>query len=341
MLQNWIRPLNKDQYSAFTQNGNTIGAKTSFFTLNTLIPEKSIALVGLNEVSSQKIRNQIYQFQPTSHPIHITDLGHIRNRSEDFLTSLIAELQESNITTILIGLSTPVINAQIQGMRALEKPSKLCLIDNKPHSGLISARNAEALESLALIGTQKHLFQEKTWIEYSSLEKINMGTLKNDLIEAEPALRDCNALSFSIEAINKNDAPGQRGLSNTKLSAYEACQLMHYAGFNQSLSSIAFSNYLPELDQHSMTANLIAQMIWYYLDATSMSLPDHPSHQNNTQNFSVLLEEHNLNISFVKSLASGKWWIKRDEGKYISCSENDYRLACANAISPRLSHIFF
>lgn len=341
MLQNWIRPLNEDQYSAFAKQDNTIGAKTSFFSPNTLMPEKSIAFVGLNEVSSQKIRNQIYQFQPTSNRVHITDLGHIRNQSEDFLTSLIAELQESNITTILFGLSTPVINAQIQGMRALERPSKLCLIDNMPHTGLISGRNAGALESLALLGPQKHLFHKKPWAEYSSPEMINMGTLKNDLIEAEPSLRDCNALSFSIQSINKKDAPGQRDISNTKLSAYEACQLMHYAGFNQSLSSIAFSSYLPELDQYSITANLIAQMIWYYLDATSMSLPDHPGHQSNTQSFSVVLEQHDLSISFVKSLASGKWWIKGDDGKFISCSEKDYRLACANAISPRLSHIFF
>jgi hypothetical protein len=340
MLQNWIRPLNEVQYRDFTQIENTICSKTTFFNAQKSIPNKSIVFVGLNAVAAQKIRKQLYQFQPTTNPIEITDLGQIRNRSEDFLTGLLSELQESQIKAILFGSAGQILNAQIQTLRALENGSKFCLVDPAPKAESMTKRNFDSLNKLVLIGTQKHLFQKQSWKDQEALEAINMGTLKNELIEAEPALRDSRAVSFSVEAINKIEAPGQRGNSNSKLTAYEACQLMHYLGFNRDLNSLAFTGYLPEFDKHDITANLIAQLIWYYLDAASMSVPDSPVKGNNTQSFSVILDQLDLNISFVKSLSSGKWWIQTPVGDYVSCSEKDYQLACSNKLSPRLSNIF-
>lgn len=340
MLQNWIRPLSEDEYSKFRVGEGKLFEEISFFSPEDSIGQHSIALLGINDVGSLKIRKQIYQFGPLSHHIDIIDLGMARNQSEDFLTGILRELSQSKITAIIFGMQGSMLNAQILGTGKTRDPRSLAVVDIAPGDTLITEKNLRKTDRITLIGTQKHIFSPQRWIDHPGIETIRMGILKEDILESEPALRDANAVSFSIQSVNKREAPAQRNISNTKLTAYDACQLMHFLGFNQHLNSLAFTHYVPELDIQDITAHLIAQMIWYYLDARSMRTNDLPGEKDSVREFSVVLEEFGFNISFVKSKVSGKWWIRTEDGKYVSCSEKDFQLARSNTLSARVFQLF-
>ena len=340
MLQNWIKPIDKEQFLKVRPDEEALPCYTSFFQADEPIDNHSVALLGLNEVASLKIRTQLYQFNRLSGSINFIDLGIARNQTEEFLTGLLTELRQSKITSIVFGTPDHILNAQILSNREIQGPLSLGIVDVAPEYHAIDAGHMELLDRIVLMGTQKHLFRSQQWSANPRLEVIRMGILKNEILEAEPALRDCQALSFSIRSLNKREAPAQRNISNTKISAYEACQLMHFLGFNENLNSIAFTHYVPELDMQDMTAHLIAQMIWYYLDARSLSIADNPEKKQDVQEFSVVLDQFGLNVSFVKSLTSGKWWIKTEDGNYIPCTQKDYELACSNTLSPRVFHLY-
>jgi hypothetical protein len=285
-------------------------------------------------------RQLLYQFNRLTGNINFIDLGNARNPSEEFLTGLLTELRQSKITSIVFGTPGHLLNAQILCNREVPGTRSLGIIDVAPERRAIDENHLEFLDRLVLMGTQKHLFNTTEWSGFPGLEVIRMGLIKNEILESEPALRNCQALSFSIRSLNKKEAPAQRHLSNTKITAYEACQLMHFLGFNEHLNSIVFTHYVPELDMQDMTAHLIAQMIWYYLDARSLSISDNPEKKKDVQEFSVILDEFGMHISFVKSLTSGKWWIRTEQGEYVPCTQKDYELARMNTLSPRVFQLF-
>ncbi len=340
MLQNWIRPVNREQFLKIRSDEQALTAYTTFFQADDPIEHHTVALIGLNEVASLKIRSQLYQFNRLSGKINFIDLGLARNLTEEFLTGLLTELSQSKITSIVFGTHDHILNAQILSNREVPGTKSLGIVDVAPEHNAIDDKHAKLLDKIVLIGTQKHLFNHQPWAHHPGLEVIRMGILKNEILESEPALRDCQAISFSIRSLNKKEAPAQRNISNTKISAYEACQLMHFLGFNEKLNSIAFTHYVPELDMQDMTAHLIAQMIWYYLDARSLSISEKPEEKQDVQEYSVILDQFDIHISFIKSLSSGKWWIRTESGNYVPCTLKDYELARSNMLSPRVFQLF-
>jgi formiminoglutamase len=124
------------------------------------------------------------------------------------------------------------------------------------------------------------------------------------------------------------------------------CQIMRYAGMSDKLSALGIFEYNPKLDRHSQTSQLIAQMIWYFIDGYYSRKQDFPSDKKKDfMKFTVTLKEFKDHIIFYKSRKSDRWWMEvpikaRLKTRYerhhmVPCSHKDYKTACRNTIPDR------
>ena len=105
---------------------------------------------------------------------------------------------------------------------------------------------------------------------------IRLGTLRSNLVVAEPFLRDAHLVSMDISAVKQSEAPGTRFSSPNGLLAEEACQLARYAGLSEQVSCFGIFEVNPKYDNHDQTAHLAAQaagISWRDLPSEKVRFP--------------------------------------------------------------------
>jgi hypothetical protein len=173
-------------------------------------------------------------------------------------------------------------------------------------------------------------------------ETNRLGTMKGNMELTEPLIRNANLLSFDIAAIRAADAPGVKNASPNGFNGEEACRMTRYAGMSFKLSSIGFFEYNPHYDINSRTANLIAEMIWYFIDGFSNRKDDIPTVDSTEfTRYNVQIGD-NQDIVFLCHKITGKWWMdiqiipSFDETHarhhFIPCAKEDYDQAMRNEL---------
>jgi len=71
---------------------------------------------------------------------------------------------------------------------------------------------------------------------------------------------------FDLNAIKHSDAPGTKKIQPNGLTGEEACQLSRYSGISDATQCFGIFEYEPSIDEQGITAKVIAQMVWYFLD---------------------------------------------------------------------------
>jgi hypothetical protein len=159
----------------------------------------------------------------------------------------------------------------------------------------------------------------------------------------EPILRDANVFSFDINAIRYADAPGQTMASPNGLYSEEACQIARYAGTRDCLQIAGFFNLVPERDLSSNSSNLMAQIVWHFIEGFHSRKPEDPTDDTDDFNhFIVDMADINISITFFQSRVSARWWMEISDfencrgSKYIvPCDEDDYKKASQGDIPDR------
>ena len=170
-----------------------------------------------------------------------------------------------------------------------------------------------------------------------------MGILKQHVELTEPLIRNANIVSFDMGAIRAADAPGVKNASPNGFNGDDACQMTRYAGLNFKLSSIGFFEYNPHYDINSRTANLIAEMIWYFIEGFSSRQDDLPTQDSEDfKRYNVQIGDGEENVIFLCHKVTGKWWIdmsymhaddpRYERHHYIPCSVEDYEQAMRNEL---------
>ena len=160
-----------------------------------------------------------------------------------------------------------------------------------------------------------------------------VGSVKENIDEMEPVLRNSNMLSFDVTAIANAYAPANT-VSPNGFTGEEACVLMRYAGMSPNISSIGIYGYNTEHDKDELTAKQIAQMIWYILDGRSRGRREAMLDEKDSFNeYHTIFAE--VETVFLQSKKTGRWWMQLPDKKYIACSYKDYLLASSNEIPER------
>jgi len=380
-IEIYFEPISPDlsAYAEETVNfyvGNLIDPFTKIGQFPDL-SETKIALFGVNEdrkslkntgcaEAPDKVREQLYPLLSHWNNIKIADLGNIRqgNSVEDTyfaVKEVVATLIRQNILPIIIGGSQDLTYANYLAYQNIGRLINIAAIDSVFDLGQEEEElNAHSYLSRIILYQPNFLFNytnigyQSYFVNSDALQlmkklffEINrLGNIRANITETEPMVRNAELVTFDISAIRAADAPGSYYAGPNGLSGEEACHICRYAGMNDKLTSIGFYEYNPAYDIRNQTAQLVAQMIWYFLDGYANRQNDIPDkNSSDFIQYRVWLEDYKEELLFMKSKKTDRWWIdipvKRKTGKgklkypYTPCSYADYQQALNQELPDR------
>ena len=333
-----------------------------------------LALVGVKEErgavdnhgcadGADYIRKAFYQLFNHWPEIKIVDIGNVKTGQEVSdtyyaLNQVLTELFKHHILPIVIGGSQDMTYTMYQVYEATGKLVNIAAIDPlfdlgndneglNSHSYLshIILHQPNFLFNFTNIGYQSYYVSKENidLMKQLLFDTYRLGVLRPKIDLTEPLIRNANILSIDMAAFRANDAPGVKNASPNGFFGEDACKMTRYAGLNYKLSSIGFFEYNPHYDINSRTANLIAEMIWYFVDGFSARQNDIPTTDSTDfKRYNVQIGEGEENVIFLCHKVTGKWWIDMsfmhaDDPRYerhhfIPCSKEDYDQAMNNEL---------
>ncbi len=358
MLNHWLKPLSLDLFTDLEEWH--FGKKITIHTEGGKLDLKTtkIAIVGINEAEADAVRTILYALSFPFSKLNITDLGNMRKQDPSFIIPLLTELLQSDIVPVLIGYSETNILSQFQAFHARKNSVNLAIIDEKIRFSPFSQSENLFLQTilednhlfnLSFLGFQSHYADPSVLsvLEKRNFELIRLGKLRAGLEDIEPIIRDADLVSFNLAAIKMSDAPGQLNGSPSGLTSEEACQIARYAGMSDKLTSFSIYGYRKNLDSlDQATAQVVAQMIWYFADGFYNRKQDFPIQKafNQLMQYIVHVKSFDEQLTFWRSNKSGRWWMeipvktrkKHVRHRLIPCSYNDYLQACNDDLPERL-----
>lgn len=176
-------------------------------------------------------------------------------------------------------------------------------------------------------------------------ETYRVGFMRQDIIEVEPIVRNADMVSIDISAVRRPDAPGCPHSSSNGFYGEEICQVAKYAGVSDKLTSFGIYEYDPTLDYGNQTSQLIAHIMWYFVEGFLNRCDDAQfKNKQDYRQYSIQVSGALDELVFYCSKKTGRWWVvvplihkekDRVQQYFLPCSKRDYELACEDVISQR------
>lgn len=356
---------------------NTFGETLTIYRDEEDFPELEgyqLALIGIKEErgaidnhgcadGANHIRKAFYRLFNHWEEIKMVDLGNVKTGQEISdtyyaLNQVLTELLKQHILPMVIGSSQDMTYPMYQVYEPTGKLVNITAIDplfdvGNDNEGL----NSHSYLSHIILHQPNYLFNftnigyQSYYVDKENIELMKqllfdtyrLGILKPHIELTEPLIRNANILSIDMGAFRAADAPGVKNASPNGFNGEDACRMTRYAGLNFKLSSIGFFEYNPHYDINSRTANLIAEMIWYFIDGYSLRQDDMPTPDSvDFKRYNVQIGEGEENVIFLCHKITGKWWIdmsfmhaddpRYERHHYIPCSKEDYDQAMNNEL---------
>ncbi|MDR3680356.1 MAG: formimidoylglutamase [Flavipsychrobacter sp.] len=299
------------------------------------------------------IREELYKLYNWHSDITIADVGNIMEGAtmEDTYAALAMVLNEIYLagkTAIILGGSHDLTLQQYNVFKKAEKMIHVTVADmlvdldetegTTDRSYLMELLTGEPnfVEHYNHIGFQSYYAHPKMLetMDKMRFDFFRLGRARESMEEMEPVLRNSQVFSFDINAIRYSDAPVNINGSPNGFTGDEACMLTRYAGMSSKLQSVGIYGYHGTNDAHGMTAKLISQMIWYFIDGYHVRRMEATLDQENEfVTFHVTFTDNDT--VFLKSKRTNRWWMKLPGRDYVPCSYNDYLVASRDEIPER------
>ncbi len=361
MLNNWLRPVSTQLIKGIHELTDDRFGKNILIYKDDLpdLKKIKIAIIGIDNTEADKVRKSLYSLSYPFQKLAIADLGNIRKKDHSFLVPVIEELVTSGIFPVIIGKKTASVIAQYLAYQSQGQLVNLAFIDEtikysfdseKTVLNQVADKKDSYLFNLSFIGFQSHFVSSKviSAFEDRNYDCIRLGKARSALDQLEPVIRDADLLGFNLSCIKQSDAPGVIDASPNGFFADEACQICRYAGMSEKLTSIGFYGFESKLDRNQQTAQVVAQLIWYFVEGFYHRKNDFPVSTKSLVEYIVESKDNDLQVRFWKSSKSGRWWMqvptkinrKLKRHRLVPCSYNDYQLACREDIPDRLLSAF-
>lgn len=327
------------------------------------LDEAQIVLVGCGEQRGSGlihghseapdiIRRHFYSLFYWHTDIRIADVGNVKpgslyTDSYAALRTVVQELINDGKTVIILGGSHDLTLSQYYAYSEKKRAIEATCIDALIDLNLDAPFRHENFLMEMLTGEPNfirhynHVGFQSYYVHPRMLETMDklrfdcyrVGSVKENIDEMEPVLRNSNMVSFDISAIAHAYAPSN-SISPNGLNGEEACVIMRYAGMSPNVNSIGIYGYNSENDTDDLTAKQIAHMIWYILDGRSRGRREAQLDERDSFNeFHMAFAE--VETVFLQSKKTGRWWMQLPDKKFIACSYKDYLLASSNEIPER------
>jgi formiminoglutamase len=370
-LTDYLDPVSMEKPEEHFISGDTIFGKNidihtpdyQFKELN----QYDLVIIGVPEdrnsfnkgcsLAPDKIRARLYQLNKIDKTIRILDLGNLKqgNTFTDTyvaLREIIENFLFNNIVTILIGGTQELTFPVFQAFESVKPNINLVTIDRTIDLIKESVKSSAESYLTEILFKKRRLFKycnlghQQYLTDKNNLDLINklyhdayrLGDVRSDFSLVEPVLRDSDIVSFDISSVRQSDAPAFYNPSPSGFTSEEACQLARYSGISDMVAVFGLFEMNPKFDNRMQTANLAAQIIWYFVDGLTSRNAETPSGENkNFKTFIVGSNNLDHEITFYKSLISERWWMeipaaKAEKPVIVSCSYADYLSACEQEV---------
>ena len=355
-----LAEISQDQGYKDGQIGKLIDVYDEYFPD---LEEASLVLVGCDEERGAHrdrnrphtpdiIRSEFYQLYYWHQDIRLADVGNIRQGASladtyAALKTVIRELTGIGKTVVILGGSHDLTLSQYytyaDKKHIIEATCVDALIDLDIHS--LQRSDNFLMEMLTgepnYIHHYNHIGFQSYYVHPHMLETMDklrfdcfrLGSVKDNIEEMEPVIRNSHLFTFDISAIANAFAPANR-VSPNGFSGEEACILMRYAGLSHNVNTVGIYGYMPERDKEQLTAKQISHMIWYLIDGKSRGRREAAlTDRDFFIEYRTAFAE--VETTFLQSKKTHRWWMQLPDSKYIACSYQDYLLASSNEIPER------
>lgn len=369
--------FNQDKNEQLT---GKLGLNTEIYSEKPNFPDfknADIAIVGVLESRGSEdnhtcrkapnaIRKQFYELYKGYHGVKLVDLGNIKpgNTIEDTyfaLQSVLRELIMCNTLPIVLGGSQDLTYANYLAYEDIKRTVNIAAIDSRFDLGStedelksetylskIILREPNFLFNLSNIGYQSYFVDENmiSLMERLYFDAYRLGAVRGEIEKMEPVLRNADLVTFDMSVIKASDSAANPNASPNGLYAEEVCQLFKYAGIGDRVSSVGIYEYDPDLDPHGLSAQLVAQMMWSFIEGFYMRTDDIP--MDNSKEYSkyrVTVKDGTHEIVFYKSHKSDRWWMnipvpagnknRFERHHMVPCTYDDYEVATREEMPDR------
>lgn len=369
-LSVFLQPVNKNDFTNSDRDHNQLLENTTFYAADTAIEkgDYQLAIIGVAEdrmsfensgcgKGLEKFRKAFYPLYKQDKDLKIIDLGDVLpgntvNDTYFALRNIIEVLIKLEIVPIIIGGSQDLTYANYLAYEKLEQTINLVTIDHRLDFGPEEEKHSRNyLNDIVLhqpnflfnygnIGHQRPFVDQSLidLMEHMHFDLIRLGELHSDITKAEPAIRNADVLSIDMAAIRKSAAKSSPHSGPNGLDAQQVCQLCWYAGMSDKLNSFGIYEYNPNEDTDGSGADVLAQMVWYFMDGFASRKRDYPfADLNDYYKYIVALKESEHQIIFYKSNKSDRWWMdvpypagmknRYERHHLIPCTYADYQQA--------------
>jgi formiminoglutamase len=353
MLEHWMKPVSDRLVAAWTAAApDGLGAHLLPWPAASGAPGGiRLVLLGVDEAEANAIRSVLYTLAVPGQPLPLADLGNLRQSGPAHLLPVLEELMGAGIIPVLFGGAAGLAHTQMLSCRKVRKRMQWVVLDervDRPGAALadiLHPRRPAHLQHIGLIGVQGHFLSPAHWkaLEDGHTEVLRLGRIQRQLEEAEPLIRDADAVSLHLQVIRQSDAPGVVSPTPSGFFGEQVCQMCRYAGMSDRLRSFGIFGSCMAEDRADQTAGLAAQLIWYFLEGWMHRKGDDPTTGADMIEYVVHSGGFGHPIHFWKSKKSGRWWIqvpgggkRKKEAVWVSCSHQDYESACREELPERL-----
>ncbi len=347
-------------YHPLQWGGNIICATAKSFDWE----EADIIIVGCGEWrganpraeysnSADKVREELYKMYHWHTGIKIADAGNIRQGAtlgdtRAALQEVLYEIHSAGKIALVIGGSHDLTLQQYEVFKRAEEMTVASVADMLIDLDEVDEINSGSFLMDMLTGTPNfmshysHIAFQSYYAHPRMLETLDklrfdfyrLGKVKEQIEDMEPVLRTSNLFSFDMSVVRYSDAPANVNGSPNGLNGEESCQLTRYGGMSGALTSMGIYGYDHTLDQNCMTAKLISQMIWYFVDGCLVRKTEAKLTERDEFNvFNITFTDNDT--VFLKSKRTNRWWMKLPDQSFVPCSYNDYLVASNDQIPER------
>ena len=350
-----------------------LGKNIAIHTEGSGLPELrglQLAIIGLSEQRNSffanaqydvnRFRKSFYELYPGNWNLKIADLGDLPNgdKVEDtyFAVKEIGyHLKQMNIIPIFIGGSHDLIFPVYQVFQEFKQLVNIVsvdrsfdfsqedkLISDRSYMSKIIMEKPNVLHNYTNLGYQSYYcaIEEKDLMDKLYFDGIRLGQLLDDISLAEPVFRDADVVGFDMKCLSWQAlADPLKGQPNG-IDSRSICALSRYAGISDRVSFFG----LHELIATPMMDQLLAQIVWYFIEGVQFRFDEHPVNtKEDFLKYSVTLSDQTL--VFYKSEKSDRWWMELTNDSHLNnktktvallaCTKKDYESATKDILPER------
>jgi hypothetical protein len=321
-----------------------------------------VALVGLRKSgapnSFSALREELYALFVPAKSVAIIDLGDIEmdvaTAAAEKISYVLQKIFAEGVFPIVFSENMCNAEGVYDAVKAQHKNVSATFV--LPHANLGNAQEplsnenflahimsdcGRELSTLNVVGYQSYLTSpsDVKALGKQYCELVRLGAVRDNMLCAEPLLRDADMLCAGVNAVRQCDAPAAVDALPNGMHAEEMCRLLRYAAFSDKLKTCYLGNFNLANDVQRQTAKLVAQLIWHIIEGLAYRVGEVPTKSKMCRRLQVQMgkEQH---ILFYQSKVTDRWWMSvpidgTQHEAPIPCLREDYDKAAHGEIPDR------